>query len=156
MKIPRNVLVHNCTWPLFGSLAVCRSCHNVTNYVKRLEGSGTDNIKAVERANFTCFELPYLNICNFNGLRAQAPIPGATMTANRTGQAWRTMSFQNNHSLIIAFGFLKAANSYNENVTAWENTTITGTECGLYLCANMYELMVENGTLIERIFGILD
>lgn len=150
----------NCTWPLFGSLAVCSSCNDVSSHVTRSRGNGVWNstitaanqdITQVQAGNFTCFELPYLNICNYDGYTSS--YMSANMTANRTAQTQQTVSFQNSTSSIVTFGFLQAAGSYFANSTAWEETPIIATECNLHFCVNIYESMVESGVIAERIVG---
>ncbi|KAI8964410.1 hypothetical protein F5Y11DRAFT_316245 [Daldinia sp. FL1419] len=150
----------NCTWPVFTSVAVCSSCSNVTDHLRRSyeyginKGTLSSNTKAIT-ANFTIHSLPSLNLSNptdidlTEGKKLFSLV--AFMSATRITDAKLTLAYQNLTTMITAVEILRAAPEYEAGKLAWGETPVSATECALYFCANAYESTVEKGVLKESI-----
>ncbi|OTB12650.1 hypothetical protein K445DRAFT_320793 [Daldinia sp. EC12] len=152
----------NCTWPVFTSLAVCSSCSNVTDHLKRFheygvnKGTLSSNTKTVT-ANFTVNSLPSVNLSNPADIDLDE---GKTlfslvafMSATRITDPKLTLAYQNMTTMITAVEVLRAAEDYEMGNLIWDKTPVTATECALYFCANAYDSAVEKGILTEKIVG---
>ncbi|RSM11096.1 hypothetical protein CDV31_006995 [Fusarium ambrosium] len=53
--------------------------------------------------------------------------------------------------MLLAVQFLQANESWQNNQSFWEDTTVTSHECSLYFCVNEYEAVVEEGILHEKV-----
>ncbi|KAI1470290.1 uncharacterized protein F4812DRAFT_449874 [Daldinia caldariorum] len=150
----------NCTWPVFTSLAVCSSCSNITDHVKRSheygsnKGTLSSNTKNIV-ANYTINSLPSLNLSNpadidlDEGKTLFSQV--AFMSATRITDPKLTLAYQNLTTMITAVEILRAAQEYETGELIWDKTPVSATECALYFCANAYESVVEKGVLTEKI-----
>ncbi|KAJ8132152.1 hypothetical protein O1611_g1474 [Lasiodiplodia mahajangana] len=63
------------------------------------------------------------------------------------------MYFKNLSTMITAVRILKAADAYIDGNITWDDTPVTGTECALYFCTNVYKSRVVQGELEEEIIA---
>lgn len=78
---------------------------------------------------------------------------GGLMTARATANPKETLHFIDMETLLLSVSMLRAADSYHENLTRWETTSIAAVECGLYMCINTYNTSVTQGNLSETTVG---
>lgn len=95
-----------------------------------------------------------LNISNYDGL-TNCDDDGSScsdtyMTAIVTTNPGLTLSFADSRTLILAMQVLQADSSWEKNETKWEDTKVTGVECSLSYCVNIYEPRSETGILHEE------
>jgi hypothetical protein len=155
----------NCTWTNFASAAVCSVCNDVSNEVKLIKaiGSRAPQVPIPSTASFeaeyTAFNLPYLNITNYDSARGNLSISttdmmGRTyMTMNATTSPGQTVSFREFRTLLVAFVMLKASDDWIEGRVAWNDTKPIATECALYMCTNAYQSRSQNGEIKEEVVG---
>lgn len=95
-----------------------------------------------------------LNISNYDGLTNcgydRSACPDTYMTATVTTNPGLTLSFGDSRTLILAVQVLQADTSWGGNKTKWEDTKVTGIECSLSYCVNIYEPRSEAGILHEE------
>jgi hypothetical protein len=155
----------NCTWSTFASAAICSVCNDVSHEMKTIKGIGVHapqvpipNTMRFE-GNYTAFNLPYLNITNYNSNKGNISTftfdtSGLTyMTMNMTTDPRQTVSFQELRTLLAAFAIFKASDDWTEGKVKWNETKPIATECALYMCANVYQSQSENGVLSEKLAG---
>ncbi|KAM0431508.1 hypothetical protein ACHAPT_005486 [Fusarium lateritium] len=111
------------------------------------------------RMRFTKYSIPRsgLNLSNYDGkkrCKSQADnCPDTYLSVKVTTNPGHTISFQNSTSLLIAIQYIIANESWSDNRTTWEETRVTAHECGLYLCVNEYQDIVQQGTLQEKVLS---
>lgn len=151
----------NCIWEPFTSAAICSTCYNISDHLQR-EGlfvnasRGTIPVDGVvtvlPNATLTKFSLPLVDIVNFDGVSG----PGlwtAMMVAASSTNPGQTISFQHYDTLLAAYQVIAPARSFGDGQTSWNETNISATECGLYLCTQAYNSTVVNGTFTEQVLG---
>lgn len=156
-----NCATGNCTWPLYTSLAVCSACNDISSHViKSIKsgnpGQGLDSSSQQFNVSYTNFAIPNsdLYIANFDGL-AQLTSPSGldfhvtSMAAMATQNHSATISFLDNLNVISALTIMRADDDYKNGKIPWQNTSITATECALYLCTNLYSSRVDQGQFNE-------
>ena len=129
----------NCTWQPFASIATCSACHNVTDLLRRqvVEGinlGGNPELPGSRRGEWIIYSLPYANLSNLYDLRPDKF--AAYMSAAVLTQPYGTVAFKHLNTMIAAAGIIKADNSYQDNITRWNETAVTATECALWFCTN--------------------
>jgi hypothetical protein len=151
----------NCTWEPFTSAAICSACYDISEYLQkqsRLANSsggtiGFSGVVTLEPGTtLTNFSLPLVNVANLDessGMQAT----NALMVAASTTNPGHTISFQHNDTLLAAYQIIKPARSYESGQTQWNETEISATECGLYLCTQAYKSVVVNGNFTEQVLG---
>lgn len=96
------------------------------------------------------YSLPhYANLSNAVGGR----IFDAYMAALPQMQPMDTISFRHLNTMLAAVGVVRADDSYRDEVTEWNETAVTATECALWLCTNAYASEVQSGALRERVLA---
>ncbi|RSL64007.1 hypothetical protein CEP51_013210 [Fusarium floridanum] len=171
----------NCSWDNYASLAVCSSCLDLSERIKKstriitvsevaLPGTFGDDApdvsnKAMEanmdmggqRISITKHKIPEveLELSNYHG-KPRCPAirngcPDTYLTAKVTTNPGHTVSFGELDTMLLAVQFLQANESWQNNQSFWEDTTVTSHECSLYFCVNEYEAVVEEGILHEKV-----
>lgn len=51
----------------------------------------------------------------------------------------------------LAVQMIQADDSWRDNESLWEDTTVTAQECSLHFCINAYDTNIEKGILKESI-----
>ena len=129
----------NCTWDTFTSLAICSSCHDITNRVQKTEGgyrlpnnlfSGTNDGIVPMTAYGTVHGSNTVSFTSFDTLLWSMTIMNLTMNEERASSG---------NSTTMQCGDWYCFNSY------------TAVECGLWYCVNSYKSAVKNGILTEII-----
>jgi hypothetical protein len=155
----------NCTWTTFASAAICSTCNDVSNEMKAIKGFGADAPQVPIPGNFhvdsnyTAFNLPYLNITNYDSFRGNTStftfdkLGRTYMTMNMTTDPRQTVSFRELETLLAAFAIFKASDDWIGGRVDWNETRPIATECALYMCANAYQSQTENGVLSEKLAG---
>ncbi|KAI1487660.1 hypothetical protein F5X96DRAFT_686643 [Biscogniauxia mediterranea] len=148
----------NCTWPASTSLAICGTCNDVSNHLKRRRqygkslGTLTSDSSVWLESNYTINALPLINITNVSDFHRELSI-SAFMAATRITDSQLTLSFQNLNTLITAVQVLRAPDEYEAGSMLWDDATVTATECALYFCLNTYESTVDGGVLSEEVIS---
>ena len=172
----------NCTWDTFASLAVCARCHDISPHLSRSSGVielpeksnfgwvsepdihvtntafQSNSIMLAGKYRYTKYEIPPLglNLSNYDGERrcdGKDRCPDTYLTGKVETNPGRTINFKDLRTLIFSFGYMAANESYLNNETLWEDTTVSAGECVLYYCINAYESEVVRGELAERLVG---
>ncbi|KAF3033903.1 hypothetical protein E8E12_004899 [Didymella heteroderae] len=154
----------NCTWPDFTSAAICSACNDLSDSVKvnRGYGVGGGSIPAPSNVklstNYTAFTLQYVNLSNPDTKLYEAAKGGVKngmeatlLTANRTFDASKTVSFHDLKTMLISIIVLRASEDWMLGKVMWNNSKPIATECALYLCANKYSANTQNGKLNETL-----
>lgn len=142
-RIPR---VSNFGWAQGEELPPVSNQGMVANLGRPLNSTGT----------ITAWTIPGigLNISNYDGLMKcdedGSACPDTYMTATVTTNPGLTLSFGDSRTLILAVQILQADTSWENNKTRWEDTKVTGIECSLSYCVNVYEPRSEAGILHEE------
>lgn len=158
-----NCTTGNCTWPIYTSLALCSACNDISRYINKSAGYGdgdeallTDGNSPTFVANYTSYEIPFasnLHIMNVDGYCGVPCIDNELMTAKPTADASQTITFQNLTTMLLAVGMMQPNQSYGQNGSAWEDTSVQATECALYFCAQAYSSQVQKNVLNESSAG---
>ncbi|KAK1458039.1 hypothetical protein CMEL01_15386 [Colletotrichum melonis] len=161
----------NCTWDPFASLAVCNTCKDISSAMEKSNGRATINDELItlpDRLEFpdkklrtyTRLEIPTLDlsISNFNGIKADGNeidigFGNAEVTARSNYNPGRTLSFGHLESMIFSVAVMSASQDYRKRKQAWEDTDITATECALHFCTNVYQSVVEQNVLKEKVLS---
>ncbi|KAF4961238.1 hypothetical protein FGADI_475 [Fusarium gaditjirri] len=109
--------------------------------------------------NFTYlkYKIPELglSISNYNGSRhcknLTRPCPDTYLSARVTTNPGQTLTFGNLSTMIIAIQYLAANESWVQNKTTWEDTSVSAEECALSLCVNEYYDELSQGVLQETV-----
>lgn len=145
----------NCSWDPFASLAICTRCTDVSKlliksskealYQWSLSPGGP---LAAEEGILTTYLLPYANLTlgNMEGVANPAADFVSGDTILRPDQ---TATFQDYETLLTAFPLITTDLDYQNGRRAWNKTTVTATECGLYLCLKAYQSNIKMGVLQE-------
>ncbi|KAK7750481.1 hypothetical protein SLS62_007560 [Diatrype stigma] len=146
----------NCTWAPFASIATCSACHDVTDQLQRRteHGSNLGTINYHTRVydgEYLMYDLPSYgaNLSNAIDIRDFA----AYMAARPRTQPADTLGFRDLDTLIAAVGVVRAADSYRDGTTAWNETEVKATECALWFCTSVYASEVAGGVLQERVLA---
>lgn len=158
----------NCTWVPFASLAICASCHDVSQHLKVSSKWVNEDLAAGHReGTLTTFSLPLVNISNL-GKDGSVTMVGKTrragdglldasgtktMTAKGTTNRSETISFTKSDTFAIAFSIINADSAFLENNVPWESSKPIATECGLEFCTRFYQPQVNQGQLSEGLAG---
>ncbi|KAK5626086.1 hypothetical protein RRF57_001801 [Xylaria bambusicola] len=138
----------NCTWTPFPSMDVCSSCTDIT-----------DNLERVEKNNMAV-PLPYGKLITYKtgtvGLSNFANNIGTLSRSTWAAQKsieWNHGSLlkQHQNTLLFAFQIIRAAKTFEEGVTTWQETEVTASECALFFCVNLYQVEMRNGLLKEHV-----
>ncbi len=143
----------NCTWSAYSSLAVCSECHDVSSHLTTSRHSGYSGSFYRQAGDMLTYLLPYNNITNFIKLNSSNSYINRTLTAQATIDNWKTISFQNHTTFLLAFSILTAPQEYRDGLISWGAQLPIATECGLYLCAKIYNSTVTEGILSETELG---
>ncbi|UQC83650.1 uncharacterized protein CLUP02_09146 [Colletotrichum lupini] len=161
----------NCTWDPFPSVAVCSACNDISHAMNKSKGKTylrDEIITLPDRRNFpdsflhnyTRFEIPELNlsISNFDGFRAvgvniDEEVRSAEVTARSTYNPGRTLTFGHLQSMIFSFSVMSASTDYRQRKQRWEDEDVTANECALYFCTNVYQSVVEQNVLHEKVIS---
>ncbi|KAH0421904.1 hypothetical protein CcaCcLH18_13156 [Colletotrichum camelliae] len=156
----------NCTWPPHASLAVCSDCRDISNHLVRTTGRADRKQKVVtiphtinnidwgpEKRPFTKFELRDLNMNISNFDDRKDAVYQTEMTAKATCQPGNTISFRDSKALLISFAIIQASQGFRDSSEEWADSNVTALECGLSLCTNAYQAVVEKGILTERLLA---
>lgn len=169
----------NCTWAPYTSLAVCSKCNDVSNHMVRSKGrivlpypytvSSSDPGETfpeisypgvnAQNGTYTAYTIQQsgLNISNYDGpistiQSGNGAVNYATyMTAKAITNPGLTLTFQQLRTMILAVQILKVDDSWKNNKTWWENTTVRAYECSLSFCAAEYNSSVQQGLLSETV-----
>ncbi|KAF5002569.1 hypothetical protein FDECE_10599 [Fusarium decemcellulare] len=170
----------NCSWDNFASLAVCSSCYDLSEHLKRTSGStevpdfgipggfsgdppdvsnkgifANSNMPRKTRLPITKYEIPDIDLMlsNYNGKKrceSNTDMCPDTYLSAKVTTNPGETVFGDTNAMIITFSFLQANESWIENRTKWENTAITAQECSLHFCVNEYVTIVKQGLFEER------
>lgn len=156
MGIPVKPAFHcaqgNCTWTPVHTLGVCSACTDISECLvktrdKSKSGSSSSGPVVIE-GYYTNYSLPYASLKNVDG--KQTSLSSAYMVVGSTVDARATLSFQDMNTMISAFSLIRAAKSYEEGMSRWDQTKVSATECALYFCVKRLESTVIQGELEER------
>lgn len=159
----------NCTWTPFASLAICASCHDVSQHLKVSSKWTVEDVVAGQIVgNLTTFSLPLVNISNPGKLATMSavglgdvdPLAGANMldgkkvmAARGTTNRSRTITFRGSDTFAIGFSIINVDPAFLENKVSWESSKPIATECGLQFCTRFYKPQVNQGQLSEGMAG---
>lgn len=110
-----------------------------------------------KRTSITKHRLPEvdLELSNYHGKsRCPGPTngcPDTYLTAKVTTNPGHTVFFSELDTMLMAVQFIQTNDSWKNNQSTWEETTVTGQECGLFFCVNEYKAVVEEGVLHETV-----
>ncbi|KEQ62447.1 uncharacterized protein M437DRAFT_49628 [Aureobasidium melanogenum CBS 110374] len=158
----------NCTWPLYSSLAVCSECHDVSKLLVRRNKTGwpqaykdtgdlgTPSSNAQTRITQYSLDYAGLTIDNWDHYRNVTPehvdhLATEYMVVEPLSEPNMTANFQDYESLLVAFNVIKANASYLSNLTMWQDARPSASECGLFLCLQVYNTSVRSGQLFENV-----
>lgn len=152
-KPPFTCSTGNCTWPLLSSLGVCSKCNDVTPYLNKrsFRGQISKSSAQILMVNLTEYSLPYINVnvVNLTNIVAKKAneygVLKKYMSAGTFTRSRDTLSFKDNPTLLVAVGMIRADKSYEKNMTTWNETHVSATECALYVCVNAYNTSIQNG-----------
>lgn len=148
----------NCTWAPFASLAICASCHDVSQHLEVSSKWEFQDFHRFRReGNQTTFSLPLVNISN---LGTQGPVPkfeemyGAkVMNARGTTNRSETISFTDSDTFVLGFSIINADPEFLASNVTWGSSKPIATECGLQFCTRFYSPQVNQGQLSEGLTG---
>lgn len=155
MGVPVKPAFHcaqsNCTWAPVHTLGVCSACTDITKRLTKTRDkskSGTiSSGSVVIEGYYTNYSLPYASLKNVDGKQTSL---SAFMVVGSTVDARATLAFRNMNTMISAFAMIRAAKSYEEGASRWDQTEVSATECALYFCVKRLESTVAQNELQEQ------
>jgi hypothetical protein len=153
----------NCTFPLFSSLGICASCHDISSRIHSSAGNGKP-LPLCEHSDYD--GAPYHNyslayddgqalLQGFNGKWPAGCGPAKGMTSRpglyQTLHPSRTYNFRDQNTLLVSFAILQAPDEYALGLEEWEDLKMVGTECGLRFCGLIYNTSTQNGEFSEKV-----
>ncbi|KAI0120067.1 hypothetical protein GGR51DRAFT_496163 [Nemania sp. FL0031] len=136
----------NCTWTPFLSMDVCSSCSDTTNNLERVvKVSYSHGERITYRTKNETIQLS--NLANDTGTLS------SSNWAEKQSIGWENGSSlkKDQNTLLHAFQIIRAAKTFEEGVTTWQETEVTASECALFFCANLYQVEMRNGILQEQL-----
>ncbi|KAK8081066.1 D-arabinitol 2-dehydrogenase [Apiospora hydei] len=155
----------NCTWAAYSTLAFCSSCFDVSTLLKKKTGpapdgySGCDPSISSSGQNVTFYTIPYgssdILYSSWEGYRGAygAPCKNSSVVGQTLVRPKDTYNLQGWDTLIAAFVLLRPSEGYLEGEIPWENDVMTATECGLRLCAKIFQPNVTDGQTHETLLS---
>jgi hypothetical protein len=146
----------NCTWPLHSSLAICSSCHDVSEHVT--SAYHRDLWFAGPSEDLLYYRLSTLELGNSDGDSGKVTShrPLELLSLNATNLPSETLSFQDMETLIAAFSILKSNDTWLRfrwdidpgnpgfaNPPLWADSRPEALECALYFCVNEYKYLCD-------------
>ncbi|KAI6763972.1 hypothetical protein HG530_007761 [Fusarium avenaceum] len=96
-----------------------------------------------------------LSLSNYNGktkcTSENDNCPDTYLTTRVTTNPAHTIKFGHINTMIMNLQYLVADESWHENKTTWEQTSVSGKECALYFCVNEYQDTLSQGVLEETV-----
>ena len=158
-----SCLTGNCTFPAYASIGVCNQCTDVSQnlnqsllYNQMPDGWSTLAGSETYEEDLVQYDLLPHNLVSMNNIKGLFPwtkIGGEVLVARVTALPNETIANTANELMVISVAFLRANNSFVQNVTAWEDTHIDAVECALSLCINVYDSSITDGVLKEEILS---
>ncbi|KAH0365588.1 hypothetical protein KCU84_g5700, partial [Aureobasidium melanogenum] len=110
------------------------------------------------RTRLTRYTLAYANLTidNWESYRNEtaqdAPMgPKDYMVAKSEKLPNNTVNFKDYETLLMSFSTIKADTRYMDSLSMWQDARPVATECGLFLCLQAYNTVVESGKLLETV-----
>ena len=165
----------NCTWPSFTSLAVCHTCTDVSAHIQKSYGSvsifnstwstvatvpgvtyslknGTDGVLRLLSGPIVTqnpLGLIQSSDARYNTSKIRHNLGKVYVTPDPT----ETLTFSDSQTLLASVLIFSSNSSYENNITAWEETPVNAMECGLSLCVNAYQTAIVNSSFTENIIA---
>lgn len=111
---------------------------NVTNYALPSYGIDLNNSDGYRAINHS-----------ISGVSSAGIYSAQLMRAGIVADPAKTFNFQDFETLIMSYAIMIPAASYLDNDTTWQETAVSATECGLYLCLHAYNTSVTLSVLNE-------
>lgn len=139
-QTPHSCPSGNCTWDTFTSLAICSGCNDLTNRIKKIEGT---YVHLGRSYAYEDYRLPN------HVSRVDENTP---MTAYGTDIPNNTVSFTSLDTLIWSMTIMNLTMEEQppDGGKIWASN-ISAIECGLWFCVNSYKSAVKNGNVTEII-----
>jgi hypothetical protein len=121
------------------------------------QGPGANINQNLKNLTYTKYQVPgtNLSLSNYDGktkcTSENDNCPDTYLTTSVTTNPAHTINFGHLNTMIMTLQYLVADESWHENQTTWEETSVSGQECALSFCVNEYQDTLSQGTLQERV-----
>ncbi|EXJ58090.1 hypothetical protein A1O7_05514 [Cladophialophora yegresii CBS 114405] len=152
----------NCTFSeSYTSLAVCSSCHDVTNELRKTCATQNFTHTSCVDDDVECEDVPTMvehTYCNYtlpNGLEMSG-LPSANWSwAEIGGNLDKSVNFGRRGILSVFSTIHASRDTGTSDATIWPGS-IQATECGLYYCVQKHTINIVNGSMTERLVDTYD
>jgi hypothetical protein len=154
----------NCTWPIFGTAAICSRCNDVPqSSIVRVTGvtdsfrEGSDqyhpkDVSRVKKYPYTGYNVAYGHIRQFDDVYGHY-YTEVLLTAFINTNYSQSVTFREDNTTFATILVLRASHDFLNESVPWDKSWPTVTECGLSFCAKAYLSTATNGLLDETELG---
>ncbi|ETI27489.1 hypothetical protein G647_09680 [Cladophialophora carrionii CBS 160.54] len=147
----------NCTFPdTYTSLAVCSSCYDVTNELRKSCATGNFTHTVCFEEDEQCDDVPTLvehTYCNYtlpNGLEMSGLPSGNWSYAEISGNLDKSVKFDL-QGILSVFSTIHATRESRSSDAVISPGSVQATECGLYYCVQKHTVKIVNGSITEKL-----